>query len=73
LGDLIDAAARLDKTAPILTTNRLPTEITTTLDFTPVVYQDYSDPSGFLHLTFNGDVRTSTAGSPSARLGQMAR
>jgi len=73
LGDLIDAAARLDETAPILTTNRLRTEITTTLDFTPAVYQDYSDPSGFLHLTFNGDVRASTAGSPRARLDHAAR
>jgi hypothetical protein len=72
LGDLIETAARLDKTAPILTTNRLPTEITTTLDFTPVVYQDYSDPR-FLHLTFNGDVRASTAGSPRARLDHAAR
>ena len=59
ISDLIDAVAGLDKTAPILTTDRLPTEITTKLDFTPVVHQDYSDPTGFLNLTFNGDVHTS--------------
>lgn len=59
IADLIDAVAGLDKTAPILTTDRLPTEITTKLDFTPVVHQNYSDPAGFLNLTFNGDVQTS--------------
>jgi hypothetical protein len=58
------SARRAKGPSPAVLSCRLPTEITTTLDFTPVVYQDYSDPSGFLHLTFNGDVRASTAGSP---------
>jgi hypothetical protein len=59
IADLIDAVAGLDKTAPILTTNRLPSQITTTLDFTPVVHHDYNDPTGLLHLTFNGDLKAS--------------
>jgi hypothetical protein len=55
IADLIDAATGLANTAPILTTDRLPTQITTNLAFTPAVQQNYSDPTGFLNLTFNGD------------------
>lgn len=61
LADLLDKAAAglLDpRQAPILTTNRLPNEIRTTLSFTPVVARTYDAPppipSGFITLTFNG-------------------
>ena len=58
IADLIDAVTGAAKTAPILTTEQLPTQITTKLEFTPAVKQDYHDPTGFLHLTFNGDLTT---------------
>lgn len=57
IADLIDAVAGLANTVPNLVTNRLPDQIKTTLSFTPVVHQNYSDPSGFLNLTFNGDLK----------------
>jgi hypothetical protein len=57
ISDLVDAVAGLANTAPVLTTHRLPNQITTTLAFTPVVHANYSDPTGFLNLTFNGDLR----------------
>ncbi len=56
IADLVDAVAGLANTAPTLITNHLPTQISTTLSFTPVVHQNYSDPTGFLNLTFNGDL-----------------
>jgi hypothetical protein len=47
IADLIDAAG-LDKIAPILTTDRhLPTQITTKLEFAPVVLHDYTAPHPF--------------------------
>jgi hypothetical protein len=54
IADLIDQVAGLANTAPTLTTSRTATQITTTLSFKPVVHKNYSDPSGFLNLTFNG-------------------
>jgi hypothetical protein len=56
ISDLISTAAHLASTAPILTTDRLPTQITTTLAFAPVVNKNYpTPPDKFLNLTFNGD------------------
>ncbi len=59
IADLIDAVAGLANTAPVLTTHHLPNAISTTLSFAPVVHQNYSDPSGFLNLTFTGDLAKS--------------
>ena len=56
LADLLKAVDDLDPSlAPILTTHRLPNQITTTLSFTPKVPKTYSALGGFIELTFNGD------------------
>ena len=56
LADLLKAVDDLDPSlAPILTTHRLPNQITTTLSFTPKVPKTYSALGGFISLTFNGD------------------
>jgi hypothetical protein len=56
IADLIDAAAGLLSAAPILTTNRLPDKITTTLSFNPKVHPNYPNPPGFVNLSFTGDL-----------------
>ncbi len=58
LADLLDKVAGLldPNQAPILTTNRLPNQISTTLAFTPLVANTYSALGGFITLTFNGDL-----------------
>jgi hypothetical protein len=56
LADLLKAVDDLDPSlAPILTTQRLPNQITTTLSFKPKVPKTFSALGGFISLTFNGD------------------
>jgi hypothetical protein len=57
LADLLKAVDDLldPSLAPILTTQRLPNQITTTLSFAPKVPKTYSALGGFISLTFNGD------------------
>jgi hypothetical protein len=58
IAELLDKVAGLadPNTAPVLTTNRLPDQITTTLSFAPLVSQTYSALGGFIQLTFSGDL-----------------
>ena len=57
LADLLKAVDDLldPSLAPILTTQRLPNQIATTLSFAPKVPKTYSALGGFISLTFNGD------------------
>ena len=56
--DLIDAVAGTVNAVPQLTTTRSGTDITTTLLVNPKVKPNYSDPSGFLNLSFSGDLNS---------------
>jgi hypothetical protein len=56
LAELIDDVTNAIGTAPVVTTERLPTQITTTLKFAPQVKQTYSALGGFIQLNFTGDV-----------------
>jgi hypothetical protein len=59
LADLLDTAVGAlggltnPNQAPILTTKRLPDQITTTLSFTPLVKQTYSALGGFITMAFS--------------------
>jgi hypothetical protein len=63
ISDLLDKVAGLadPNTAPILVTNRLPSQITTTLSFSPLVSPTYSALGGFILLKFNGDLTKALA------------
>ncbi|MFL5284346.1 MAG: hypothetical protein ACJ8AW_25985, partial [Rhodopila sp.] len=56
LADLIDDVANAIGTAPVVTTERLPSQITTKLQFAPTVKKTYSALGGFIQLNFTGDV-----------------
>jgi hypothetical protein len=56
LAELIDDVANAISTAPVVTTERLPSQITTTLQFAPQVKKTYSALGGFIQLNFTGDV-----------------
>jgi hypothetical protein len=59
LADLIDDIANAVGTAPVVTTNRLPDRIVTTLTLAPTVKQTYSAFGGFIQLNFTGPLTQS--------------
>ena len=60
LADLIDDVANAVGVAPVVTTNRLPNQITTTLTLAPTVKQTYSAFGGFIQLNFTGQLAKSS-------------
>ena len=77
LADLIDAVAGGAATSPIVLTERSASEISTKLEFAPVVKKEYSPPAplNFINLTFNGDLKkalslSATIVAPLTRVGE---
>jgi hypothetical protein len=56
LAELIDDAVNAVGTAPVVTTDRGPDQITTKLTLAPLVKQTYSAVGGFIQLNFTGDL-----------------
>ena len=59
LADLIDDVANAVGVAPVVTTNRPPNQITTTMTLAPTVKPTYSAFGGFIQLKFTGQLAKS--------------